>query len=313
MNGVLGFWGPEVDLTCDNDNANVDTLLSFQNRLDILPAALLPWRQARSFLSAQSKAECRATHLDHLKSADTLPPWAYNLEAMPGYLDRELEALIGLRRAHGIELIQLARDLLRSRARVHNNTGRASLLTCEILYRDDAEGWTNAKDLLAQLVGTDRAKCLTSLTKRSDYLSTHPVPDDDILKSMRNGPPAPLRRPNTRARSRSRSPRRPRSPNNSRDVTNRRPLAPRGNRAASSSSTSAETAPARMPKDTRGKAKNRGPNRTRGKQPQPSSSNNDRENERTTQNRQSKTRKNLDLTPAELNLIEMFRNKDGGQ
>lgn len=301
---------PTISIADTNSHVN---FVSLQNRLDILPAALLPWRQARSFLAAQSKAECRAEHLNRLRTEDHIPNWALGLEALPGYLDRELDSLTTLRRAHAKELLQTTRDLLRSRARLHGNTGRASLLTCEILYRDEPESWANAKDLLAQLVGSDRAKCQSGLNKRREYLSTHPVTDEDIIKSLRTGPPAPPRRPNTRNRSRSRSPRRPRSPANRRDGPNRRPPVPRGNNAAPSASTHEEPAQPRMPKDSRGKAKNRGPNRSRGNQPQTSTSGDKENNRPPPQNHQGRTRRNLDLTPAELNLLELFRNKNGGQ
>ena len=294
-----------------NSNANVtdqSSILSLQNRLDILPEALLPWRQARSFLSAQAKAECRADHIDQLRTTGRTPPWALNLEATPGFLDRELESLVDLKRTHGSEVLRLAKDLLLSRARVHGNTGRASLLTCEILYRDVPESWEGAKDLLAQLVGSDRAKCQTSLTRRSEYLATHPVSDSDISTLMRNGPTAPSRRPVTR--SRSRSPRRARSPTTRRDGPSRRPLAPRDNkRPAQNTSAPKDTNTFRQPKDNKGKAKNRGTNRSRGNQSAgPSNSEN-----RSNQNRQSRARRDLDLTKAEQDLINAFRNKNGGQ
>jgi hypothetical protein len=283
-----------------------------QHRLDVRPEALIPWRQARSFLSAQSKAECRADHLEALRTSGRVPRWAVGLEPLPGFLDRELTQLVEQRRHHGIEMLLMARDLLRSRARQHSNTGRAALMTSEILYREDPEGWEKAKDLLAQLVGTDRSRCQIALNKRAEYLSSHPVSDEDVRKLLVEGPrPQSTTRP-SRPRSRSRS---PRARNNNRR-NNSNP--PRTN-AQPSTSTSTSNSREREPKDTRGRSKN-SKNKKSGSSTRTtnnattSSSTRSSSGPRGTpsyNNRPARnptnTRRNMELTPAEQAVIESFR------
>jgi hypothetical protein len=224
---------PTID---DDDNTNDLLSVSFQERLEVLQEALLPWRQARSLLAAQAKAEARAEHLDLLKNAGLLPAWALGLDNIPGYLEPEIDRIIDLKKHHAIEVLQTSRDLLLSRARTHATTGRASLITCEILYKDDKASWAQARDLLAQLVGTDRSKCATSLRNRLDSLRDNPIPTDDIRASLIDGPRLTSRRPIRSTRNRSRSPVKTRASSrpaqnnqNNRNNINKRPNYTRGN------------------------------------------------------------------------------------
>jgi hypothetical protein len=311
----------EQPLTSNINTTNSDILLlSLQNRVDIIESALLPWRQARSFLSAQAKAECRSQHLERLRNNSLTPPWSLGLEALPGFLHREAREMTDLRRHHALELIQRAKELLASRARQYSNTGRAALMTCEILYGEDSAGWNRAKDLLAQLVGGDKSKCLIALNKRLEQAANKPPTDDDVLNALLEGTKTTQttrnpQNPRPRPRSRSRSPR-GRGRGNSQQRSSSR------SRPGTSTRPKADSNTDRQPKDNRGRAKNLGGNRSRSNRPnqqqprqgsqQGPRSGASRPNSNSYNNPPgaSNTRRNLNLTDAELALIKAFRSKN---
>jgi len=125
--------------------------------------------------------------------------------------------IIRLRRHHALEVLHLARDLLLTTSRKSGATGRAQLLTCEILYTDRPDDWNRAKQLLSQLVGSDKAKCITSLNRRIESATRSVVTDEMLQKQLLDGPCNALRRGNTRG-SRSRSPSNSRKPNTNSNV-----------------------------------------------------------------------------------------------
>jgi hypothetical protein len=301
----------------DTDPTNDDLYLIYlQNRISVLEEALIPWRQARSFLSGQGKMECRAEHLDLLRTTGQLPGWTFNLESLPGYLEREADRLVDLRRHQAVELLSLARDLLRSRARTYSTTGQAALLTCEILYRsEDPDDWKAAKDLLAALVGSDRAKCSTALRKRIEYLNSNPINDEDIKKLFLEGPkPSTSKGPQSGTnRSRSRS---PLARNTTRGTKSRRPNRSPSNVPGQRKPTNnVDNNKTRAPKDNRGLAKNRGNNRSRAPRSNatnnPSTSTSNTSNQRN-QGRQPE-RKQVSVTKAELAILEALRKTKDGQ
>ena len=302
--------------------------MSLQERLEVLPAALVPWRQARSFLSAQAKAEARAEHLDQLAHSDNIPGWALGLEPLPGYLDRDIAEIIRYKRMHAIETLKHTRDLLQTKAREHGVTGRAQLITCQIIYKDQDAAWNQAKDLLSQLVGNDRAKCITALKKRTEYLMEHPLSEDAISKQLLEGSRNGSRRQPPRNRSRSRSP--------GQNQENRRP----NNRSntASSSTTSRDNTTSSSNADSRppsGRGRGRGGQRPRsnsrsrnvlqfsrnnfnGRARSPQTTGDTRStnslwNEdnrgRPAPQRQRNSGRNLNLTPDEAALVRAFRDQ----
>lgn len=220
-----------------------------------------------------------------------------------------------------------------SRARSHSTTGRASLITCEILYKEDPEGWQQAKGLLSQLIGTDRAKCQTALNKRAEYQSLHPVTDETISNVISNGPRASAPRNSQRNRSRSRSPASSRNTaSNPGTNSSRRPLANRPQNTTAAT-TQSNTKPD-IPRQSRGRGRGRTNNRSRSssrsrdgillfsrdnnnsRQRSPRNSPNTRsfnslwnENDRY-QNRRASQRRNLNLTEAETALVNAFRSRN---
>jgi hypothetical protein len=298
-----------------------DFLLSLQNNIKILDEAMIPWRQARSFLAGQAKSECRAQFLDNLRTSGVIPPWALGLEPVPGYLEREMTDLIELRRHQAVEVLALARDLMNGRARNYSSTGRAALMTCEILYRyEEQEDWEAARGLLAQLIGSDKQKCQIALNKRAEYLSNHPVSDETITKQLLDGPKAASGSNNsTRRRSRSRS----RSPlkNNVQGTRqnrsrNPRQQPPRDNKTNPRSNSRGEQ-PNRPKKDNKGRAKNsqsrsyNGANRSSGAS---TSTSNTRPNSSyDNPSIPRRVRAVLELTETEKDLVRSLLNKDNGQ
>jgi hypothetical protein len=316
---------------CETHTTNDFPILSLQEKLEVLPQALLPWRQARSLLSAQAKAEARATHLDQIKQAGLIPKWALGLDPIPGYLEPETEALVNLKKHHAIEIVQASRDMLLGRARTHSTTGRASLITCEILYKDNLDEWTRAKDLLAQLVGSDRAKCVTTLRSRLDSLAENQDLDDEIKTSLLEGPRTSGRRPAPlRPRNRSRSPIKTRNSSKPRQARQTgRPAANIQNRQ--SKSNQENRAPSTAPRNTnqsKGKSLANGKGRPKntvlqfsrdnfnGRQKSPQSSPNVRStnslwNEyNAPRPKRQQSRKTFNLTSAEQALVQAFRTRD---
>ena len=78
-------------------------------------------------------------------------------------------------------------------------------MTCEFIYKTDSASWNKAKDLLSKLVGSDRAKAITSLKKREDFLKDKPVTDEQIKGLLLDGS-RNTRRNTTSRNARSRSP-----------------------------------------------------------------------------------------------------------
>jgi hypothetical protein len=166
---------------------------------------------------------------------------------------------VDLRRHQAIKVLQLAREALFDRAHTYSSTGRAAMLTCEILYRAEEDGaWQEARDLLAQLVGTDQSKC----EQAPEYLHNHPISDEVIKKQMLDGPknnpsaPAPT---SSRGRSRSRSP----VKGTKQQKFNPRALSTRARNPPGRT----EEQERRAPKDNRSKAKNKGANKSRSNAP----------------------------------------------
>jgi hypothetical protein len=174
-----------------------------QERLEILPAALLPWRQSRSYLSAEAKARTRAEHVEVLAETGKIPGWALGTEALPGYVELFLDQILTLKRMQALELLQLVKDELLKQSTRHGETGQACLMTCQFIYGENNDGWKKAKELLSKIVGADRAKCIAALQKREEYIRQHAVDDETLKKSLMEGPRTTRRTPNTRSRSRS--------------------------------------------------------------------------------------------------------------
>jgi hypothetical protein len=217
-----------ADQVPNTTNIAIDNLpLSLQERLVIRPSALPTWRQARSNMSAEAKALARASHLDRLATQDLLPSWSLGLDPIPGFLEPHLTSIIQLRKHHAIETMQLAKEQLTLRAQEHRAVGEACLLTCETLYGDDQNAWTQARELLTTLIGGDKTRCISALNKRVEQISANPTKDETISSFLtagsRNQGRRTQNRPRSRSRSRSRSqsPRRGRRP--ARQSPNRNP------------------------------------------------------------------------------------------
>ena len=120
------------------------------------------------------------------------------MNPLPGYLEPCIDEFVCLRRHQGLEMLQMARDQLRLRAGEHGNVGQACLLTCQTLYKEDAEGWTQAKNLLSTLVGGDGATCITGLNKCTEQITANPIMDEMISKQLLGGPRNTSRRAQNR-------------------------------------------------------------------------------------------------------------------
>jgi hypothetical protein len=166
--------------TPENTNHD-DLLLSLQERLEILPAALVPWRQSRSFLSAEAKARARADFIDTLAESGTIPGWAYGIEPLPGFVDQFLDQILSLKRMQAIELLQLVKQELQRLAVKHHETGVACQMTCQFIYGNDGEGWQAANTLLNKIIDADKAKCMANLQKR-ETTTRQSLVDDDTIK-----------------------------------------------------------------------------------------------------------------------------------
>jgi len=184
--------------------------VSLQAQFEVLPKAVDVWRLARSNLSSEAKANVRAEHVHKLVTNGKIPAWTLDQGPIPGYAEPFLDEVIRLKRMQALELLNLTQHQLLLRATMFKEIGTAHLTTCQTLYGED-QGFTRAKDLLATLVGRDKAETITSLNKRYDQISEKPVSDDAITLRLvrRNQPSATNSRQASRSRSRSNSRNRP--------------------------------------------------------------------------------------------------------
>jgi hypothetical protein len=191
-------------------NTNIDdTFLSLQERLEIIPSALVPWRQSRSFLSAEAKARVRAEFVEALAETNAIPGWALGTDPLPGFADQFLEAILTLKRAQALELLQVVKTELQRLATKHHETGEACKMTCQFIYGNNVDGWQKANELLTKVIEADKAKCMSALQKREGTIRQNLVDDETLKKHLLEGPRnTNNRRPpaNRNRRSRSRSP-----------------------------------------------------------------------------------------------------------
>jgi hypothetical protein len=163
-------------------------LVSLQERLEILPAALVPWRQSRSFLFAEAKARARADFVETLAESGTIPSWAYGIEPLPGFVEQFLDEILSLKRIQAIELLQLVKQQLQTLAVKHHETGVACQMTCQFIYGDNVAGWQAANNLLTKIIDADKAKCRASLQKRETTTRQALVDDESIKTHLLEGP-----------------------------------------------------------------------------------------------------------------------------
>jgi hypothetical protein len=192
------------------ENTNDDNMsLSLQERMEIMPSALVPWRQSRSFLSAEAKARARADFVEALAETNAIPGWALGTDPLPGFADQFLEAILSLKRVQALELLQVVKTELQRLAAKHHETGEACKMTCQFIYGNNAEGWQKANELLTKVIESDKSKCLAALQKRESTIRQNLIDDEKLKTHLLEGPRnTNNRRPpaNRNRRSRSRSP-----------------------------------------------------------------------------------------------------------
>ena len=167
-------------------NPNSDSLQAGGNDfLNITDEAIPFFKRARGCLSAASKADARATHIDELVSRGVPTPWALRLEPLPAYLMPVAHELTDIQRTNALKLMSESSASLR---KCCCNLVRQGNMNWNIVSKcigDNDTELDQARLKMDGLVARDFEREKVRLDARNANLIAHSVTNKTIVENLR--------------------------------------------------------------------------------------------------------------------------------
>ena len=192
------------------------------------------FKRSRGCLSAASRADCRASHLEELVEREVPLPWALRLEPIPAYLMQITPQLIRIQKRNAIALQREAAKFLRRSCTHLTTQGTLNWNIVAKFYGNDDEGLSQAKQKMDTLVARDFTREQDKLEDRKNDIFDHPVTNEAITNNLKiRGYNNPNRPPRERSPVRVNPPRQnipnARDEPDRQDNRNNRPMMPQNN------------------------------------------------------------------------------------
>ena len=143
------------------------------------------FKRSRGCLSAASRADCRASHLEEMVEREIALPWALRLEPIPGYLLNISPQLIRIQKRNAIALEREAAKLLRRSCTHLTTQGTLNWNIVANFYGKDDAGLEKARRKMDSMVAKDFTKEQDKLEDKKDFIFDHPVTNDDITENLK--------------------------------------------------------------------------------------------------------------------------------
>ena len=143
------------------------------------------FKRSRGCLSAASRADCRAGHLEEMVEREIALPWALRLEPIPAYLNVISPQLVRIQKRNAIALEREAAKLLRRSCTHLTTQGTLNWNIVAKFYGDDDMGLSHAKDKMDTMVARDYTREQDELEERKNNIFNNPVTNEDITNNLR--------------------------------------------------------------------------------------------------------------------------------
>ena len=182
-------------------NSTSDSLQAGGNDpIDITDEALPFFKHARGCLSAASRADARATHIDELVSRGLPTPWALRLEPVPAYVMPVAHELTDRQRLNALKLMSEAAASLRKTCATLVRQGNNNWNIVSKCIGDNDTELNQARLRMDSLVARDFQREKEKLDARNANIIAHPVDNKTIVENLRvRGYNNPNRRPRARS------------------------------------------------------------------------------------------------------------------
>ena len=155
------------------------------------------FKRSRGCLSAASRADARASHIEEMVTRGIALPWALRIEPIPAYLSNITPGLTKIQRKHALALQREAAQELRKSCTHLTTQGTMNWNIVAKIYGADDAGLTEARHRMDGLVARDFTREQGKLEDRKDHIFDHQVKDHDIVENLKirgyNNPRRPPR------------------------------------------------------------------------------------------------------------------------
>ena len=167
-------------------NRSSDSLQEGQaDPLNLSEAATPFFKRARGCLSAASRADARATHIDLLVARGVAAPWALRLEPIPAYMMPFAHELSDRQRQNALKLMTEASSCLRVSCAKLVNQGNDNWNIVSKYIEDDETELNKVRLRMDSLVARDFEREKIKLDARNATLIADPVEDKTIVENLR--------------------------------------------------------------------------------------------------------------------------------
>ena len=143
------------------------------------------FKRSRGCLSAASRADCRATHLEGMVEREIALPWALRLEPIPGYLTILGPQLVRIQKRNAIALQREAAKLLRRSCTHLTTQGTLNWNIVANFYGKDDDGLTQARHKMDTMVARDFTREQDKLEDKKNDIFDHPVTNEKITNNLK--------------------------------------------------------------------------------------------------------------------------------
>ena len=143
------------------------------------------FKRSRGCLSAASRADCRASHLEDMVEREISLPWALRLEPIPAYLMAITPQLIRIQKRNAIALQREAAKLLRRSCTHLTTQGTLNWNIVANFYGKDDTGLTQARIRMDSMVAKDFTREQDKLEEKKNYIWDHPVTNETITENLK--------------------------------------------------------------------------------------------------------------------------------
>ena len=204
--------GKEITTTRDNNsNQPTNPPSIFQEgdgNILLIPEDAQPFfKRSRGCLSAASRADARATHIEEMVTRGITLPWALRIEPIPAYLANITPGLTKIQKKNALALQREAAQELRKTCTHLTTQGTMNWNIVANIYGADDAGLTEARHRMDSLVARDFTREQGKLEDRKDHIFDHQVKDYDIIENLKiRGYNNPKRQPRGRSPNRANPP-----------------------------------------------------------------------------------------------------------